>query len=321
MSEKALPLRGIAVFEAAARVSSFQAAAEELDLTPSAVSHQIRLLEDILGVQLFDRAGRGVILTPDGADYARSVRQSIRRLRAATRDVKARGKKGDALEVVRIEMPPSFAHCWLLPRLTDLMNKLPGVDIRVNAQGGLLQGDRLPFPLLADAPADIQIVYGDKDIWEDRASFLLSEDFLPYCAPAFLAQRVLDAPEQLLRQTLISTSLNAMSWDEWLNSQGVDLNGPYISILQLDPSHLAIEAAVSGAGIILESSALVRGELSAGTLVSPFPHLGRAGLSYWIYTPQARRVRQTVEAVIGWLKITAAVEFPRQESDSECFIG
>ncbi|MGH7024073.1 MAG: LysR substrate-binding domain-containing protein [Caulobacteraceae bacterium] len=306
MSEKALPLRGIAVFEAAARVSSFQAAAEELDLTPSAVSHQIRLLEDILGVQLFDRVGRGVILTPDGAEYARAVRQSIRRLRAATRDIRARGKKGEALEVIRIELPPSLAHCWLLPRLTDLMNRLPGIDIRVNAQGSHLQGDRLPFPLLADAPADVQIVYGDRDIWEDRASLLFSEDFALYCAPQFLAQRDLDTPQQLLGNTLISTSQNAVSWDEWLNLQGIDSDRPASSIVQLDPSHLAIEAAVRGVGIILESSALVGGELAAGLLVSPFPHLSRPGLSYWMYAPPANRARPTVEAVIEWLKDMAA---------------
>lgn len=306
MSEKALPLRGIAVFEAAARVSSFQAAADELDLTPSAVSHQIRLLEDILGVELFDRVGRGVILTPEGAEYARSVRQSIRRLRAATRDIRAHGKKGEALEVVRIEMEPSLAHCWLLPHLADLMNELPGVDIRVKAQGGHLQGDRLPFPLLADAPADVQIVYGDGDIWEDRASILMSEDFAPYCAPQFLAEHHLDNPEQLLEHTLVSTSHNAVSWDEWLSLQDVDSDRPATSAVQLDPSHLAIEAAIGGIGIVLESSVLVRGALSAGSLVSPFPDLCRPGLSYWIYTPPAKRARPMVETVIEWLKDLAA---------------
>src|ERR1041385_6098827 len=103
MSERVLPLRGIAVFEAAARSSSFQAAADELNLTPSAMSHQMRLLEDNLGVRLFDRVGRRVTLTPEGAEYARSVRQGIRKLRSATSEIRARGKKGASLEVVRIE--------------------------------------------------------------------------------------------------------------------------------------------------------------------------------------------------------------------------
>lgn len=262
MSERVLPLRGIAVFEAAARSSSFQAAADELNLTPSAVSHQIRLLEDILGVRLFDRVGRGVTLTPDGAEYARSVRQSIRRLRAATSDIRLRGKKGATLEVVRIEMPPSFAHCWLLPRLADLLAELPDVDLRVNAQGGHLQGDRTPFPQLADAPADVQIVYGDKDIWEDRAEFLVAESFQPYCAPAFLKQHEIDLPEKLPLKRLISTAQNVVSWDEWLNLQGVDVEDNQICSVQMDPSHLAIRAARNGVGVILESSVLVAQEVS-----------------------------------------------------------
>ncbi len=146
MAERSIPVRGIAVFEAAARAVSFHAAAEELNLTPSAVSHQIRLLEEILGVKLFERVGRGVTLTAEGAEYARSIRPSIRRLRDATNQIKARAKKGGALEVVRIEIPPSLAHCWLLPRLVELIAQHPRIDIRVNAQGSHLQGDRLPGP-------------------------------------------------------------------------------------------------------------------------------------------------------------------------------
>lgn len=300
MSERVLPLRGIAVFEAAARASSFHAAADELNLTPSAVSHQIRLLEAVLGVQLFDRVGRGVTLTPEGAEYARSVRQSIRGLRAATSDIKARGQKGGALDVVRIEAPPSFAHCWLLPRLHDLMAHLPGIDIRLNAQGPHLQGDRLPWAPLTDAPADIQIVYGDDDIWKDRATVLLSEIFQPLCAPGLVKERPLFSPQALMKETLVSTSQNHISWEEWMNLQGVDLYETPANKLQLDPSHLAIEAAVKGLGIILESSVLVEHQLSVGKLVAPLPRLSRPGLSYWIFTPSTKRPRSIVDDVVTW---------------------
>lgn len=306
MSERVLPLRGISVFEAAARAASFQAAADELNLTPSAVSHQIRLLEAILGVRLFDRVGRGVMLTPEGAEYARSVRQSIRRLRAATSDIKTRGKKGGVLDVVRIEAPPSFAHCWLLPRLTDLMAQLPGIDIRVNAQGSHLQGDRLPWAPLTDAPADVQIVYGDDDLWADRASHLLSEVFQPLCAPELLRGRMLNSPHDLLREILVSTFQNSISWEEWLDLQGIDLHATPVDTIQLDPSHLAIEAAAKGVGFILESSILVQHEMSVGKLVSPFPSLSRPGLSYWILTPPAKSARSTIDAVVAWFKEKAA---------------
>src|SRR3546814_13646055 len=118
-------------------------------------------------------------------------------------------------------MPPSFAHCWLLPRLADLLAELPDVYLRVNAQGGHLQCDRTPFPQLADAPADVQIVYGDKDIWEDRAEFLVAESFQPYCAPAFLKPHEIALPEKLPLTRLISPAPNVLSWDERSEEQCV----------------------------------------------------------------------------------------------------
>jgi LysR family glycine cleavage system transcriptional activator len=305
MAERSIPVRGIAVFEAAARAVSFHAAAEELNLTPSAVSHQIRLLEEILGVKLFERVGRGVTLTAEGAEYARSVRPSIRRLRAATNQIKARAKKGRALEVVRIELPPSLAHCWLLPRLAELIAQHPGIDIRVNAQGSHLQGDRLPWPTLTDAPADIQVVYGDENLWADRALHLFSEDFQPLCAPALLASRKIDSIHQILEHTLISTSRNAVTWEEWLNWQDIDVDETPARTLQLDPSHLAIEAGVNGLGLILESSVLVQRQLAIGDLVAPFPNLVRPGLSYWLLTAPLRKAPSAADAVTEWLRQTA----------------
>lgn len=303
MSERVLPLRGISVFEAAARTTSFHAAARELNLTPSAVSHQIRLLEEVLGVRLFDRVGRGVILTPEGADYARAVRQSIRRLRLATSDIKARGGKGPApAAVVRIKAPPSFAHCWLLPRLADLLARHPGIEIRLNSQGSSMQGERIPWPVFADAPADLQIVYGGADMWKDRASLLFSEVFRPFCAPGLLRE----SPDQLLEQTLIGTSQNYLSWEDWFNGQGIDLQETAVTTHQLDPSHLAIAAAVAGLGVILESEALVQREVSAGSLVSPFPQLSLPGLSYWIFAPSQGPVRPAVEEVVEWIRQQAA---------------
>lgn len=310
MVERWLPVRGIAVFEAAARAASFHAAAEELNLTPSAVSHQIRLLEDSLGVRLFDRIGRGVTLTAEGAEYARFIRPSLQRLRVATSQIRARAKAGGTAEVVRIELPPSLAHCWLLPRLADLIAQHPGIDIRVNAQGSHLQGDRLPLPPSADAPADLQIVYGDERLWADRASCLLSESFQPLCAPAVGAQGAIGSPDQLLEHTLLSTFQNAVTWEEWFNRQGIDLDRN--STLQLDPSHLAVEAAVRGMGFILESSILVERELAAGRLVAPFPDLSLPGLSYWLFAPTRRKAASAVDAVVAWLQASSHPQVPEE---------
>lgn len=313
MLQRSIPVRGIVVFEAAARANSFHAASQELNLTPSAVSHQIRLLEDILGVRLFDRVGRGVTLTAEGAEYARMVRPSMRRLRVATNQIRLRAKMGRALEVVRIELPPSLAHCWLVPRLAELFEQHPGIDIRVNAQGSHLQGDRLPWPPLADAPADLQIVYGDDKLWADRASLLFSEDFQPLCTPTLLGQRGMDSPDQLLEHTLLSTSQNPVTWEEWLNWQRVDLDTKPTHTLQLDPSHLAIDAAVSGLGIILESSIFVERYLTTGKLVAPFPGMSLPGLSYWLFTPSKSKAASAVDEVTKWLqKSTTSMPQPEE---------
>lgn len=299
MVVKWLPVRGIAVFEAAARSASFHAAAEELNLTPSAISHQIRLLEETLGVRLFDRIGRGVTLTSEGAEYARSIRPSLQRLRMATNQIRLRAKAGEAVEVVRVEMPPSLAHYWLLPRLADLVARHPGIDIRINAQGAHLQGDRLPLPSPADAPADLQIVYGDDRLWADRASPLLAELYKPLCAPSLCVADAITSPEHLLNYPLISTAQNAVSWEEWFNWQGIDLDRS--STLQMDPSHLAIEAAVRGMGVILESSVLAEQEVAAGRLVAPFPGLNLAGLYYWLFSPTQRDMKPAVRIMFDWL--------------------
>jgi LysR family glycine cleavage system transcriptional activator len=225
----------------------------------------------------------------------------MQRLRVATNQIRARAKIGRALDVVRIEAPPSLADCWLLPRLAELVAQHPSIDIRLNAQGPLLQSD-WPWPPLADAPADIEIVYGDDKLWSDRASHFLSDTFQPICAPALLEHCAMQSPEELLRHTLLSTARNPVSWDAWLDWQGIDLHRDPVRTLQLDPSHLAIDAALGGMGIILESNILVERHLATGKLVAPFPNLTRPGLSYWLFAPSQRKAGSAVDAVITWLQ-------------------
>jgi LysR family glycine cleavage system transcriptional activator len=148
----------------------------------------------------------------------------------------------------------------------------------------------------------VQIVYGDDDLWADRASHMFSEHFQPLCSPGLLNSRTLDSPHDLLREVLVSTFQNSISWEEWLDLQGIDLHATPVDTIQLDPSHLAIEAAAKGLGFILESSVLVQHEISVGKLVAPFPSLARPGLSYWILTPSAKRARATIDAVVAWFK-------------------
>jgi LysR family glycine cleavage system transcriptional activator len=190
--------------------------------------------------------------------------------------------------------------------LSKLTAALPGVEIRINAQGAHLQGDRTPFPQVADAPADLQIVYGDRDIWEDRATLLLWENFRPYCAPGFLTRHDLDRPDKLVPAMLIRTGQNVVSWDEWLTANGVDLPLTSLGSILMDPSHLAIRAAADEMGVILESSVLVDRDVSLGTLVAPFPSLAQRGAGYWLHTPAAHRLRPSARAVQDWFGAMAA---------------
>lgn len=293
MPSSTLPLRGIAVFEAASRLGSFRLAAAELNLTPSAVSHQIRLLEQVLGVKLFRRAGRGVSLSDDGAEYARAARQAFRALRHATDDMSRRGKAGRLRDIVSIQTPPSFASRWLLPRLPRFLSKYPGIDIRVNAEAGRRSkaGD-----------ADLMIVYGDTSRRMPQAAPFLSERVQPLCAAALLKGGRINTPADLARQVLIKTRDNALSWEEWFRQHGVEQSRVMARAIQLDPSHVAIAAAVEGLGVILESDILTREEVATGKLVGPFPETGATLSSYWLAPLPAKSERDAVSTVRRWLK-------------------
>jgi LysR family transcriptional regulator, glycine cleavage system transcriptional activator len=296
MSRPPLPLRAIAVFEAASRLGSFQLAASELNLTPSAVSHQIRLLEQLLGVQLFERVGRGVLVSPEAADYARVVRQMLRRLREATDDMAGKSLTKGSVEVVNIQTPPSFASCWLLPRLSGFMTDYPGIEISVNAEKDENSNRSL----------DLMIVYGEPSRWQDRATCLLEETIQPLCAPSYLRRRPISTPEDLLQNTLIKTRINAISWEDWFQSFGFDCGDLPVQSICLDPSHVAIAAAVKGMGAILESSVLTQQNLIAGELVSPLQKYAISGQTYWIMSAHRFGGRRAVDTVFEWLRAEAA---------------
>jgi LysR family glycine cleavage system transcriptional activator len=204
MSGSNLPLRALAVFEAAARLGSFREAAEELGLTPSAVSHQVRHLEAGLGLRLFERVGRGVLLSQEGLRFHAHVRDGFDKLRYAIKSLKGRETYGRAVEVVRVSTPPSFASKWLLPRLSGFLARHPSIDIRVNAQAGL--GVDL-------SNVDLAIAYGGPGKWEAQALAWLEETVQPICAPALIAAGAIRSPGDLLRLTLIRTRGNTVSWD------------------------------------------------------------------------------------------------------------
>jgi LysR family glycine cleavage system transcriptional activator len=298
MPEPKLPLRGLTVFDAAARLCSFREAAAELNLTASAVSHQIALLEKSLGVELFERGSRGVTLTLDGASYARSIRPLLVQLQQATQDIARRGGRRRAREIVRIRTPPSLASRWVVPRLPKFLERHPTIDVQVNA----------PFVSHQGEEADVIVTYGSTARWQSTATPFLSETTQPLCAPALLASGRVRTPDDLLGQTLITTKLNALSWEDWFQKQGVRLDRLLLRPIQFDPSHLAIDAAVSGLGFILESDILTRTELAAGKLAAPFPGSAISTPSYWLLPLKQSSARSAVVTAYDWLVAEARLE-------------
>jgi len=287
-----LPLRALVVFEAAARRGSFRAAADELGLTPSAVSHQVRSLEVGLGIALFERVGRGVELSDDGREFFAGIRDGFEQLRRTTERMARRGR-GRRTEVVRVQTPPSFAGRWLLPRLPALLAANPGLDIRVNAER-----DRHP----GDAGFDLTIVYGDARSRARTAEPLLDESLQPLCAPALAAG--IRTPADLLERPLIGTRGNGLSWAEWFRRHGVEVlrTGP---AMELDPSDVAIDAAVKGLGVVLESDVLTEEERADGRLVAPLPDHAVSTAAYWLLPAGDAGDRAAVALVRGWLLAAA----------------
>jgi len=291
MARSRLPLRGIAVFAAVARLGSFKAAANELSLSPSAVSHQIRALEEELGVELFKRLGRGIKLSPDAARYAEILDELFERMRRATADVAAPGWSRASTNVVRLMTPPSLATHWLMPRLPAFIEAHPGVDLRVFAVR-TADGNADDF--------DVTIGYGAASRWKARAKPLLKEIIQPYCAPKRIRGKGSLSAAQLLSQPLIQSQENSVSWETWFDQRGIRFDRSEAHPLQLDPSYVAIEAAVKGVGVILESSLLTEEHVRAGRLVAPLREARPPSTSYWLL-PLRKGARPATVKAHKWL--------------------
>jgi LysR family glycine cleavage system transcriptional activator len=279
------------VFEAVSGLGSFKAAAHELNLTPSAVSHQIRALEAELWVELFSRDGRGVRLSAAASDYAGKVHELLMGIRTATSEIAVRERLRVTTGTVRIMTPPSLATHWLMPRLPAFIKAYPGISIRVFAIRS------------ADSNVDdfdITIGYGDAARWSGRARPLLEEIIQPYCAPSRLQGEATMRPSDLLTQPLIRSSENGNCWETWFRNRDVPFKAEAINHLQIDPSYGAIEAAVKGIGVILESSLLTQEHTAAGHLVSPVTEEGHASVSYWLLPLRSGSCRP-VSIAYDWL--------------------
>lgn len=286
-----ISLKSVQTFEAAARLSSFALAAEELFVTPSAVSHQVKLLEEQVGIKLFHRVHRAVVLTDAGRRYAEEIAAAFARIETATRNI-GRGEKSDILTV---HSTPSFATQWLMPRLARFCAQNPDVDVRLHAAVGAVD--------LTTEAVDIDIRYGSRRLQPPGILVLdfPPETIVPLCAPALAnGPHPIRTPDDLCHHTLIHSEVCLVGWRDWLRAHRkvkLDISrGP-----RFDRSFMAISAAVDGLGVCFESLLLVQRELESGHLVAPLGLEGPKVQGYTLNLLKARVDLPKIRNFQDWL--------------------
>lgn len=290
MTRKLPPLNAVRAFEAAARNVSFTRAAQALNVTQAAVSHQIKALEEHLGFRLFRRTPRALLLTDEGQVLYPTVRDSLDALHAAFEQVRAADQSGSG-GILTVTTLPSFASRWLVPRLKQFRALHPDIDVRLSTSTDLteLQNDGI----------DIGVRYGLGKWPGLQAWWLMEEDVSPVCSPALLADGPpLEKPQDLDNHTLLQDI--GMDWRIWLDAAGVTLAEPDRGPGFLDSAH-ALYAALDGQGVLLGRSVLVREDLAAGRLVKPFDISIPSAYAYWIVCPKADVKRPKVCLFRDWL--------------------
>jgi LysR family transcriptional regulator, glycine cleavage system transcriptional activator len=295
------PLNALRVFTVAARHLSFVRAADELAVTPAAVSQQVRLLEDHLGYPLFRRAGRQLLLSDEAQALLPGLVEGFEKLAAALEAPSILAGQG----TLTVSVAPSFAAKWLVPRLDDFRVLHPDIDVRVSA--------RMQIVEFADGDIDCAIRYGGGIYPGLEVVKLLSESVIPVCSPALLEDgATISTPSDLSRHTLIhddspERDASCPDWRMWLRAAGVE-GVDAARGLRFDQSSLVLEAAISGRGVALAKARLAEADLRAGRLLRLFDLSQPVRFAYYFVCPPARLLQQSVRAFRDWLVAQSAEE-------------
>lgn len=280
-----VPLAYIRVYEAAGRSLSFADAARELSLSPSAVSHSVRKLEELLGHRLFQRSTREVRLTREGAMLMEHIQRGMEEM-----------QRGFALLAseertpLRLHTAPSFATQWLLPRLAGFVRDHPNIDLRFSASTEYARFDN---------DFDLDIVYGEPKNSPHQKIPLVLEGLAPLCTPAFAEH--IRKPEDLYNLPLIQCEVQMYQWKGWFEAN--QLPPPTHYGLRFDRSAMAIAAAVDGLGVVLESTLLSERELQRGELVRPLAGSTREVeyVGHYLVHPRRQQRHEAFETFKAWL--------------------
>jgi DNA-binding transcriptional LysR family regulator len=303
------PLDLIRGFEAAARTLSFTRAAEELCITQSAVSRQIRALEEHLGVTLFERRPRTLALTAQGLALYRTATEVLERLRETT----SRLRSEAATPHLTVTTTGGFASLWLIPRLRAFTARHPDVDVRISATYATVDLER--------GGVDVAVRYCRAEDAPEGAVRLFGEELFPVCSPALVRQGLhpLRALADLEHHALLHMDHNGnthMDWDTWLAAQGHPGLKPAASI-RFDSYEQMIQAAVGGQGVAMGIGRLVSGLMASGVLVAPFCASSIGRHAYFIVRSAHTGERAHVRAFVDWLVEEAKAALAGDEAGSD----
>jgi LysR family transcriptional regulator, glycine cleavage system transcriptional activator len=291
MTARLPSLNGLRAFEAAARHLSFTLAATELNVTQTAISHQIRRLEEELGIRLFVRQNRALALTPEARDYLPGVRAAFNDLRLAT----DRLLRKDDDKVLTVSTLASLAAKWLLPRLTDFQEAHPGIDVRITTSTSLVDFQR--------DNVDAAIRYG-RGQWPGlRADWLMADELFPVCSPGLVrGDKPLRCPEDLKDHMLLHTSnANSDDWRLWLTAAGLPTDIAKQPGITFDMIFMTIQAAIDGIGVAMGRTSYVQDDIAKGRLVVPFRIALPADAGFYLVSPDGRREAAKLAAFRQWL--------------------
>jgi len=298
------PLHSVIAFEAAARLGSFTAAAEELCVTQSAVSHRVRALESWLGDVLFERRHRRIELTESGRAYLVEIREALRLIEAASDRLRREEQRR-----IRLSAAPGLGSAWLVNQLNDYRAEQPRIEFLITSS--------TTARALAAGETDVSLLYGAPP-WPGAEAFELSrEAIFPVCSPA-LAARLGDPPalHRLTEVPLLRHPL--LSWPAWLSANGVaDIAQAASYGPSFDDAVMLLEAAAAGAGLALTVNLIVRPYLASGVLVKPFD-LSIPGLGFYAVVPHHALAQPWIRYFVRWLHGRAhqAESFPTDETNT-----
>jgi LysR family glycine cleavage system transcriptional activator len=287
-------LTGLRAFEAAARHMSFTLAAAELNVTQTAISHQIRRLEEQLGLRLFIRRNRSLLLTREAADYLPQIRSAFEDLRKATENLRRSEQSG----LLTVSTTASLATKWLVSRVSAFQDAHPAIEVRIATSAHLVD--------FAREQVDLAVRYG-RGTWPGlRAHWLMAEHIFPVCSPALLTgANPLSRPEDLANHTLLHTMVSREDWQLWLTASDLPVSIAMRRGLTFDQGFMAVQAAVEGLGVALGRTHLVEDDIAAGRLVAPFDMLLPANAGYYVVCPEATADTPKIALFRDWLIASA----------------